>query len=401
MRKSTREIAQSLAALAAKWLKPSFAPRRRAVERLVKGSGYSERMAGELIQEVFSSLSIRDLEALVKHELGSFEILDGFTDNKIMSRRIRAVAPKHILHILPSNVPQPGIVNAYLGILLGSRNTFKVSSKNPGIVDIFLDSLKAHDSALAQGQKISKSLTPADLVIAYGHDETLREIRRLISSETHFIGYGHRVSFAFFGKETLTKASLSRLAKSAARDVWMADQRGCLSPICYYVEGSTQISIAQFCRALAVELHKLNAFDSPKPNRSRQLRHKAALDRAELRRLKKPNIRTWKSVAPGQWSVILDESPEGSALAAEQLIYVSPVRDAGMFLKRMESYAGKLQAVALECEEPERLELASALAQLGASRVTRSGRLQSPPLTWHHDGRPALGDWVRWTDLET
>jgi hypothetical protein len=26
--------------------------------------------------------------------------------------------------------------------------------------------------------------------------------------------------------------------------------------------------------------------------------------------------------------------------------------------------------------------------------------MQNPPLTWRHDGRPSLGDLVRWTDLE-
>jgi len=26
--------------------------------------------------------------------------------------------------------------------------------------------------------------------------------------------------------------------------------------------------------------------------------------------------------------------------------------------------------------------------------------MQNPPLTWRHDGRPALGDLVMWTDVE-
>jgi hypothetical protein len=26
--------------------------------------------------------------------------------------------------------------------------------------------------------------------------------------------------------------------------------------------------------------------------------------------------------------------------------------------------------------------------------------MQNPPLTWRHDGRPALGDLVTWTDME-
>ena len=36
----------------------------------------------------------------------------------------------------------------------------------------------------------------------------------------------------------------------------------------------------------------------------------------------------------------------------------------------------------------------------GVARVCRLGLMQEPPLAWRHDGRPALGDLVRWTDWE-
>jgi hypothetical protein len=34
------------------------------------------------------------------------------------------------------------------------------------------------------------------------------------------------------------------------------------------------------------------------------------------------------------------------------------------------------------------------------TRVCPLGRMQEPPLTWRHDGRPALADLITWTDLE-
>ena len=45
--------------------------------------------------------------------------------------------------------------------------------------------------------------------------------------------------------------------------------------------------------------------------------------------------------------------------------------------------------------------LALQLAQWGVTRICRIGQMQDPPLTWRHDGRPALGDLVTWTDWET
>ena len=45
-------------------------------------------------------------------------------------------------------------------------------------------------------------------------------------------------------------------------------------------------------------------------------------------------------------------------------------------------------------------KLANELARWGASRICPLGKMQSPPLTWRHDGRPSLGDLVMWTDWE-
>jgi hypothetical protein len=38
--------------------------------------------------------------------------------------------------------------------------------------------------------------------------------------------------------------------------------------------------------------------------------------------------------------------------------------------------------------------------RLGAQRICRIGQMQYPPLTWHHDGWPALGSFVRFVDIE-
>jgi len=61
---------------------------------------------------------------------------------------------------------------------------------------------------------------------------------------------------------------------------------------------------------------------------------------------------------------------------------------------------GKVSTVAVAAP-PERLrEVARLLARWGVTRICAPGRMQAPPLTWRHDGRPALGELVTWTDLE-
>jgi hypothetical protein len=69
-------------------------------------------------------------------------------------------------------------------------------------------------------------------------------------------------------------------------------------------------------------------------------------------------------------------------------------------LQNAETVRGQVSTVGLAVPEHKLEELAAQLARWGATRVCPLGRMQNPPLTWRHDGRPALGDLVTWTDME-
>ncbi|MCX6894765.1 MAG: acyl-CoA reductase, partial [Verrucomicrobia bacterium] len=61
---------------------------------------------------------------------------------------------------------------------------------------------------------------------------------------------------------------------------------------------------------------------------------------------------------------------------------------------------GKVSTVGLAATEGRAPKLAAELARWGATRICPLGEMQNPPLAWRHDGRPALGDLVRWTEVE-
>ena len=65
-----------------------------------------------------------------------------------------------------------------------------------------------------------------------------------------------------------------------------------------------------------------------------------------------------------------------------------------------ESVRGKVSTVGLAASSPRADHLATELARWGVTRVCPVGQMQNPPLTWRHDGRPALGDLVTWTNWE-
>jgi hypothetical protein len=69
-------------------------------------------------------------------------------------------------------------------------------------------------------------------------------------------------------------------------------------------------------------------------------------------------------------------------------------------LHQAESVRGRVSTVGLAAPDGQARELGMELARWGVTRVCSLGRMQRPPLTWRHDGRPSLGDLVTWTDWE-
>ena len=77
--------------------------------------------------------------------------------------------------------------------------------------------------------------------------------------------------------------------------------------------------------------------------------------------------------------------------------------EAAKELEHLQSIAATFGGALAEADETiasDMLELALQLARWGVTRVCPLGQMQNPPLTWRHDGRPALGDLVTWTDWE-
>jgi hypothetical protein len=79
---------------------------------------------------------------------------------------------------------------------------------------------------------------------------------------------------------------------------------------------------------------------------------------------------------------------------------VKPVRDLAEALRFADPWRGQISTVGVAALESRVPELALQLAAWGVPRVCPVGRMQEPPVTWRHDGRPALGELVTWTDLE-
>ena len=152
-----------------------------------------------------------------------------------------------------------------------------------------------------------------------------------------------------------------------ARDVWMVDQRGCLSPVALYVQKKGEVSPKEFAGLVVEALQKL---------------------------YKKDNIAPRRDIASFAASQSLQNRLVIQNIVIKGFNHPPPVFSA---LRPIQKY---LQCVALECHPKKRKTIAEQLSQLGVNRICRAGTMQIPPVTWHHDGKPNLASWIHWADLE-
>ena len=328
-------------------------------------------MAEVLLDALFIELSETKLRRLLKAELGDPLLLNGFRYDPVTRARRRALGPPLAAHIFSGNVPNPAIISFILGMLLKSANIGKVSSKNEGFLDVFLESLRSHDAKLASTnllldpedrQSTRQCLERSDLVVAYGTDETIRQIREMVPRQTPFFGYGYRISFSLVTAGALRPAAVRDLARKTSLDARITDQGGCLSPLWVFAGTTDAFLLTQFAKDLKHELDR---------------------------------------DGKGRWLVICDEGLSGLSLPKSgRVIRIKPFKKIKDVFEAIQPFKKWLQCVSLEALKAEREKIADGLSANGVNRICRAGRMQFPPLTWHHDGRPNFSDWVKWVDWE-
>ena len=396
------QIVLTVGRLSKKWLDPHFAHRRQAVQTLQKNGGYPQSMAEEILDDLFGELTEKKLKDFLISDIGNPQVLDHFCVDPNSQRKIRAFGPKQILHVLPANVPNPSIVSIVLGLLAKSRNAIKVSSRDLGLLPIYLESLRAHAPELAKTCTIFKSRSKEDLdswmrksdaVAVYGQEETIRYFHEKLLPGQTLLSYGPRMSFGIYLSEALKSSEIPLLAKKTAKDVWLMNQEGCLSPLVLWVEAQGG-KAHHFCQALAETLEKL-------PESAGRFAASSQFSQARLWTSQNKNPKVWKSSGKSPWQVLYDESPSKfPTVLGGKNVYVKGFKDFSEVKKALQPLKTKLQAVAFEGSGARSKAIAEDLASLGFNRICRAGQLQKPSLLWHHEGQTRFARWLRWTDLE-
>jgi hypothetical protein len=327
----------------------------------------------------------------------------------------RAIArgPELLAHITAGNVPAPAFMSIVLGILVRSAQFIKCATGTSHLVCLFAHSIYHRDPKLGACIEIAEwpggradleqpLFEAADCLTATGTDETLQQIRNRLPAHVRFLGYGHRVSFAYIAHEMLTRHGARDLAAKAALDVIAWNQLGCLSPHVIYLEMSGSITPEQFAAFLSEELQKAEGTEprgAISVEESAQITSKRGF--YQVRAAASAETQLWQSPDSTAWTVVYEQDAQFQLSCLNRFVFVKPVRDLADALHSAASIKGKVSTVGLAAPRAKAEDLALQLARWGATRICPIGRMQNPPLTWRHDGHPPLADLLTWTDWES
>ena len=421
--RSTQSRVEILCGVAERWLQPEYPFRKLALENGPAMTGFSRGTLANGLDGFFKQFTPENFNALLVQELGHARRLDEIvstTAEEKLSRGAMARGPELLAHIAAGNIPNPTLMSVALGVLMRSAQFVKCASGTAFLPRLFAHSLYDAEPKLGacleiaewRGGKadVEKALfEEADCVTATGSDEALAAIRHYVPARVRFLGYGHRLSFAYVAGEALSSFQAKKTVAHATTDVVAWDQLGCLSPHVIYVEHGGSVAAEQFAEMLAQELAKREETE-PRGQVAAETAATIASRRAfyEVRAAHSPETRFedysvtrfWRSENSTAWTVVYEEDPRFQLSCLNRFIYVKGVSDLKTALENADSVRGKVSTVGLAAPEEKSHELAAQLAAWGVTRVCPLGQMQNPPLTWRHDGRPALGDLVTWVDFE-
>ena len=385
------------------WLDPNDSIRQEAESLLPVVGGDSKEMVHLALEDLFKNLTRPVLLQLLEEELGDITLLDHFRPKLKGAGFTRAFGPRLTAHILPGNIPGVSVISLVCGLLAKSANLAKVSAEEILLPVLFARSLQKSRPELARALAIlywdpaSSEITEAafqkaELAVVYGSDPTIEQVRKMIPSRLRALFHGNRLSLGIVARESVGP----EIAEAAALDVALYDQRGCLSPHLYYIEEGGAASPLEFAQWVAQALYTLS-FRLPKGRTSQE-------EAAQIQQLRGAlplkGGKVFPSPAGVDWTVLYDPDPSFALSPLARTVWIKPVSHLSEIPPRLEAVRPFLQAAGIAIPMERRSEMVLSLAKMGIGRFCPIGKMQKPPMTWRHDGRFRLLDFLRFVDLE-
>lgn len=371
----------------------------KKLEKELSGvANMGERDVAQVMKSLQEFLKVSNLRYKLKRELGSdfpFEL------RRILYKEnhFEAWHPLGVLvHVTPNNSPLLGVLAVLEGLLSGNVNVLKLARKDSAFASLFFHEMCLMDTTGLLKQyvtigKISSSdqlflrdlLSIADVVSAWGSEESLKSLKDLAPKHARFVEWGHKISFGYITK----KMSMNNeVLKGLAYEICNNEQMACSSPQCVFLEDSHFDELRIFARALAVHLEEISPqIERVLPNMqesaeltvcSEQVRLDSILGKSELIQSKNSD-----------WRIFIEDSEVLSVSPLFRTIWVKPLSRKNMnsSLRPLKSY---LQTVGLAAGKEELEELVQSLFLSGVQRIRSLGEMTDSYIGEPHDGVFAL-----------
>jgi len=395
----------------ARLLDPGDPYRQEAEKLLPLVTGYDPEMVRLGFTGYLKTFRAPQLQRFVAEDFANPKILDEFQPIQ-KGGMARAFGPELMVHIWAGNVPGLPLWSLISGLLVKAGNVGKVSSAEPLMASLFARLLAEVEPQLADSLAVvwwkggdaareQALFGQADLVAAYGGNDSLAQVRGRVPITTRFLPYGHKLSFGMVGRAALDARRAVSTARLAAYDVCRYDQQGCYSPQVFYVERGGKVAPQEFAQYLA---HELAALEHKYPRRILPLEEAAGVAGWRQTQELKTFSQTGASLigeAGAAWSVAYADAAQPLApCALNRSIQVMAVDSLEDVVPQIAGQRAFLQTVGLAAAPKELFRLAEALGQAGVTRISAIGAMTAPEAGWHHDGRFNLLDLVRLVEIE-
>ena len=412
---STQQLVNVLSGVAANWLEPDYPFRQLALERGPLEAGFPRATLARGLDAFFEQVTRENLHALLVQDLGHAHRLDEMcatAEELSRQQAVMACGPELLVQITAGNIPSPTLMSMLLGLLARSAQFVKCARGTSLLPRLFAHSIHDAEPKLASCLEIAEwrggdtaleepLFDEADCVTVTGSDETIAEVRYHLPPRVRLLGYGHQVSFGYVTRESLSGYGAKKVALRAADDVVAWNQLGCLSPHLFYVETGGAMGAEQFAELLAEEFARREEIE---PRGELPVADAAVIaskrDFYRVRAAASSETRLWCSEGSTAWTVVFEADPRFQLSCLNRFVYVKSVANLTDALHHADAIRGKVSTVGVAAHSDTVRELAARLGRWGVTRVCPLGQMQNPPLTWRHDGRPALGDLVTWTNWE-
>ncbi len=361
--------------------------------------GFSPLFVNEYINDVKLMMSREYLLEKLKKELG-----DNYNGSckykplgydKTVSEKLMPLGV--LFHIAAGNSDGLPVFTVIEGLLTGNINILKLPAEEGGLSVAILAELFRIEPSLAEyvyvfnysskdTQSTKKLIDLADAVIVWGGDAAVKSVREMATPNTRIIEWGHKISFAYVSKSSVSDEDLHGIAKNMCR----TNQLLCSSCQGIFIDTDSPDELHRFCERFLAVLEKVSE-DIP-GDFGVELECKNTLNTyTEALRSVFNDNRVFKGKGCSV-TAYSDSTLETAFMFRNCWVKRLPRHE---IIKVLRPYKNYLQTVGLVCDEDRAHELKEAFWRTGTVRITDGEHMSKMYSGGAHDGEFPLRRYTK------